>query len=84
MARYRKVVQSIEAIQWDGTNADEVIAIREGDPALNWVTEYLADGTQILTLQGTLTMNVTDWLVGDGTWIVMDNAAFSATYTALP
>lgn len=84
VTQHRKVGETVDAIQWDGTNTAAVIAFRQGDPALNWVTEYPADGSQKLTLQTTLTMDVTDWLIDGAVWSVVDNATFTSGYEAVP
>lgn len=76
MSRYRKLPVEIDAVQWDGTNIDEVMRFafadqrwREGRPDDGYVggpgigyTPPL--GTlDIPTLEGTMTANPGDWII---------------------
>jgi len=59
-----------EAIQWDGTNTDDVLAFADewlpGSPG--YETYYDEQNNQIVTRTGYL-MNPGDWIVTAGLWV---------------
>lgn len=70
MARFRKVPVEIEAVRYDGTNREEVIAFMGGAKQAQIEERPLAgpgrgvhDGIVIHTLEGDMTASVGDWII---------------------
>lgn len=59
MAKYRKKPVVIEAVQYDGKNAMEVLAWAK----VPEITEAFEGGLEIKTLEGVMTANVDDWII---------------------
>jgi hypothetical protein len=71
MGRYRKKPVEIDAVQWDGTNIEEIMALVDFDklpsdgvhvkPGISHVPSL---GTlEIPTLEGVMTANFGDWVI---------------------
>lgn len=56
--KYRTKPCEIEAIQWTGTNLDEITNFIQDD---SWL--YLLDGLYIRTLEGDMKANISDYII---------------------
>ncbi len=64
MQRFRKKPLVIEAVQWQGTNAHEIIDWLDARGGFDNYGVHLAeDGTSIKTLEGWMTVTPGDWIV---------------------
>lgn len=59
MARFRKKPVEIEAVQWTGSNADEVFGFCNGK--ISWGA--IIGTLDIRTLEGIMTANENDWII---------------------
>lgn len=76
--KYRKKPVVIEAVQWTGLNANEVMDF------LGWrnASEDKASGLRIHTLEGTMQADVNDWIIKgvQGEFYPCKPEIFAATY----
>ncbi|MFD2172395.1 hypothetical protein [Tumebacillus lipolyticus] len=76
--KFRKKPVEIEAIQYDGGNADEIAAfVGDASPKLNIDDQYA-----IATLEGVMLANVGDWIIKgvQGEFYPCKPDVFAATY----
>jgi hypothetical protein len=59
MAKFRKKPVVVEAIQWTGDNAEEILAFCDDGQCAQWKSGEMA----ILTLEGEMHATVGDWIV---------------------
>lgn len=78
MAQYKKKPVVIEAVQWNGTNLDEVRAFVPEEVRYNKVSEPMG----IKTLEGVLTISINDWIIRGvkGEFYPCKPDIFAATY----
>lgn len=60
MAKYRNKPVVIEAVQYDGTFP---LAFLHGDERVRKAVAYGGDAIEILTLEGTMTAQIGDWII---------------------
>lgn len=58
--KYRKKPIVIDAVQWNGSNLEEVASL---GGASEYQQEFLSDDLSIVTLEGTMTANKGDWII---------------------
>ncbi len=65
MAKYRKKPVVIEAVQWTGTNIDEVLDFGNSGPSPLWGDDFaIADQYVVIaTLEGKMTATPGDWII---------------------
>ncbi len=63
MNRYRKKPVVIEAIQFDGTNVDEIKAIVGGSCSVHYAPLTNEKVLSISTLEGAMTVSLNDWVI---------------------
>ncbi len=63
--KYRKKPIIIEAVQWNGENAEEVAKLSNGSRELEFCDDFIEDKPEvkIKTLEGTMTANKNDWII---------------------
>lgn len=82
---------SVQHIQWDGTNADEIAALLAGPEPFGWTVETDGDVLKMSGgAHGELTLEPLSWLVGRPYWgsapefalsEVLTDTEFQAKYT---
>ena len=93
MPRFRKKPVEVEAVLWDGTNIEDVLALVEFDKLPNDVP-YVKPGVvhvvptgelEIPTLEGTMTASAGDWIIRgvEGEVYPVKPSIFDATYEAV-
>ena len=63
--KYRKKPIVIEAVQWTGENAEEVVKLSNGSRELEFCDDFIEDKPEvkIKTLEGIMTANKGDWII---------------------
>ena len=77
--KYKKKPVVIDAIKFDGTNQDEIIAFTKGKAAKSLT---VLETIKILTLEGRMTAKKGDWIVKGvkGEFYPVDSDIFEQTY----
>jgi hypothetical protein len=78
--KFRKKPVVIEAVQWTGTNADEVLGLALAQGSVR--RERFGGGLAIDTLEGTMRANKGDWIIKGvkGEFYPCKPDIFAATY----
>jgi hypothetical protein len=89
MTRYRKKPIVIDAVQWTGTNVDEVLGFTLGRASVRDESfTKLGSSERVLvieTLEGSMRAEPMDWIIGGikGEFYPCKPAIFAATYEAV-
>lgn len=91
MPKFRKKPVGIEAVQWNGSNLDEIIGFTGLHPsAAKWIREEYAKvvaekGLKIFTLEGPLNATIGDWIIKgvSGEFYPCKPDIFEKTYDAV-
>ena len=88
--KYRKKPVTIEAVQWNGDNAEEVLGFSMTGENPIWGHDYRINSEEktvlILTLEGEMTARVGDWIIRgiSGEFYPCKPDIFEKTYEEAP
>ena len=61
--KFRKKPVVIDAVQWTGTNFDEIYGFTKGSKRVVFISAVNENDLIVVTLEGDMTANVGDWII---------------------